>query len=296
MQKATSPYILRSTSLLFILFSFVLISCDPDDDEPIGPEILTPIENVIYYPDQLITIKWSVPDSSRAIDLQMLVFSDSAEFLNIAEHLSETAVSYTFTNQTSCQFYTEFAQKAFYVFRVKYSNSAKWSKAHFFRVYPYAELEARIITLATTFDFDAAQGDLYYSGYEESVEVFDLEQAIVSAGYDLSRLEFVRPLSGTVSDESDHPEHIDRVTFGFKDDTESFPFDPLGDVGSMRYVQEIVYSPFGGKYRDLYAELGVNPMKLEMVYFLDPFNDTSDMVGIAHSITITMNLKCYFSK
>src|SRR6187399_2538008 len=109
----------RAIGFLVIIALFLSQGCSENESSPV-PIIVSPVSGATYYPDQLIEIKWKVPDSTRTVEMQLLSSNDSLFFDKGAILFDTLQQSTFFTNQTSYKFYygSPLDEKIYHGFRL----------------------------------------------------------------------------------------------------------------------------------------------------------------------------------
>lgn len=289
--------------LIFLtLAAGLLMGCEKEPEAYAPPEILSPAQHALYYPDQLITLKWKVPDSTQIVEMQFLPSRDSS-FLTKGRQVFDTlSFSQPYTKATEYRFTVDayLQQKTYYGFRLRYKGakgSSNWTPVRYFSVYPYATLSVKPLTFTATFDLIASQGSAYYSGLSTSTNTVNIDSLLLASGYSLSKLKFIKPASGYVSDAGPYASHFDRLAIGLvPKPSGAFPFDALADtyLGSIR--SPLTFYPNGGRYRNLYEDLGGKKVNMQLAYFLSGNYQPAVTTGVAHHLLVSITTNCYFEQ
>lgn len=290
------------SAVLVILSSLLLSSCTEEDRVYDAPVIVSPIDGQTYYPDQLISLKWIVPDSTQVTRIQELGSRESDYFDN-EEILFDTLTDYwDYSNQSKYEYYmySDLPIKLYYAFRLKYianDGSSKWSPIVHYNVFPFSELDVVPLEIRITFKFLTEHSGEDYSGLTKSLNSINIDSIILANGYDLTKLKFIKPGSGSINDYGIYADHFGGFAFGVREvDGDVFPFDPLGSASGGFSTNEILFSPIGGIYRDLYQDFGRGRSKVLLAYSLSNNRPFIEEVGIEHDIEMILVVKCYFEK
>ncbi|TQM49383.1 hypothetical protein BDE36_1085 [Arcticibacter tournemirensis] len=167
----------------------------------------------------------------------------------------------------------------------------QWSPLRVFAVFPYSELITKDVNFTVHFDFIAQESGQYYSGNIKSVNEIDLIGILSQNGVDTAKLAFIKPWSGKLLDNSPYANHLDRFVFGFPGTEKgAFPFIVLGDAYGISTKPGVTLYPYGGRYRNMYKELGNSPTEMEGAYFLSKYQDTQ---GKRHLVDINLVFRCF---
>lgn len=163
---------------------------------------------------------------------------------------------------------------------------SEWSDIHFFSFQPLSSLDAKSLELMVNFKLAAQKNsdDFCVIDQIEITNFINIDSTLNANGYDISNLIFVKPESGYVEDKTGLGNQIENFVFGYHEPTrDTYPFEVLGDLWILRDNWPVRFYPNGGYYRDIYAELTNERLKMQIL-------------GNKHDVDVYFSFNCYFKK
>lgn len=139
--------------------------------------------------------------------------------------------------------------------------------------------------------------DFYVIDQIESTNFINIDSALDANGYDISNLIFIKPESGYVEDKTGLGDQIENFVFGYHEPTrDTYPFEVLGDLWILRDNWPVRFYPNGGYYRDIYAELTNERLKMQATYRMSSNFSEEETLGNEHDVDVHLSFNCYFKK
>ncbi|MDO7171203.1 hypothetical protein [Mariniflexile sp. AS56] len=313
-----------------LYFGLTLFSCESDSDSPKSVST-DPCENVMptpdslryfskyekpvitapetvnaqFYSDEVIEIKWDLPEGLWNSQLQIIELDTPYDCLDYEKfHALNNNFSAGYGNQFSHYFFLShyngiITDTVYVAYRIRTTDNdypikySIWSDVNTFTIIPLASLKKEVITVSYDFDFitEEAYKD-YYSGVLTKKN-YKLKDIALDYNLDYDHIRFVRPIkfeTHFVTKFDDNKTPFSRIMIGFDEDfeynKEFYPFEVFADVYPGSYEDNPVK---GNQYRtnsgNYVSEM--NAFDLKVAYKLE------DVIGSQHRLKIDLTYEVF---
>lgn len=324
--------VIKTIKLISILCLLLqLVSCQDNSDKPISvstdpcesvmptPDSLRyfsvyekPIleepfntDNLIFYSDEVVKIKWELPDNLNNTELQILELSNKYSCNDYGKfHLLNNNFSAGYGNQFVHNYflnqYTKpITDSVFVAYRLRTTDISYpqkysiWTNVKTFTMVPLTNLKKEVITVNYNFNFITEENNQeYYSGTlkKENYKLIDLAN---DYNLNYNKIKFIRPvkmLTNFITKFQNNRNPFLTVFVGFNEDFEInntfYPFEVFGRVAPGSYqespIEGQLYYPNSGNY---ISEM--NQYDFKVAYKLE------DVAGKNHQIAIAITYEVF---
>lgn len=295
---------LNFSSLAFIMaLTAILLSIQAcGDEEYPTPVVLTPLQFESFYDNESVTVSWQWQEGSGNMEMQMLSTINLADFDDLLQQFlfMDTDDYISLDRPYQFQVGDGLDTTVYFAFRLRAKSGnreSNWSEIRYFQFEPIGRLETREIRAAFDYDFTlevpANRGDYITI---QSLNVFNIDEAISQSGIDINQIEFIRPDSGYVEDQTGRGEDIDYFVFGYGEPTrpDRYPFRELGFADNLMDGSSLYYASEGGGYfENVYPLFTNQSIVLKGSYYPTTFRSEESISGVRHNIRLHLILKAY---
>lgn len=267
--------------------------------------IFTGPTSSIYYSNEIVPIKWTLPDNLRSTELQIIQFTDSYDCSDYEKfHKLNNQFTVGYGGQTVHYFSTSelldpIQDSIFVSYRARATDIespkgySKWTDVKNFVVVPLSHLDKSTITVPYTINFVAEETEnQYYSGVV-SFQNYKLRQISndYNLDYDKIRLVRITNLEGEFITQFGNGENpFSKLTVGFNEEIDPnenvYPFIVFGEIFPGSFEE----SPIRGNLYETLTKNIISEMNnydLKMAYVLE------DTIGSQHEVIINLTFEIF---
>lgn len=271
------------------------------------PIITSPETSItpIFYSDQLVNIKWELPNGLWNTELQIIELNKPYDCFEYEKfHLLFNNFSAGYGNQFVHQYRLNqyngvITDTVFVAYRLRSTDISYpqkyslWTNVSTFTMVPLTKLKKEVVTVSYNFDFLTQESNQqYYSGFIKK-DNYKLKDLANDNNLNFSKIRFVRPVNYEVDFISKYQNNrnpFSTIMVGYNEDfeinKEFYPFEVFGNVSPGSYqespVKGTLYYANSGNY---YSEM--NTYDLKVAYKLE------DAPGTNHQIRINLTFEIF---